>query len=60
MTDYVIANLEASTSELSGEIVNYAALELAEFDAIEACGERGFLKRKAENRAAAQEMIREQ
>lgn len=31
-----------------GEQVNDATLKLAEMDAIEACGERGFLQKQAE------------
>ena len=37
-------NLDA----LGGEQINYAAITLKEMDAIEACGERGFLQKKAE------------
>lgn len=47
-TDYVIARLDASTSAMVGEPVNDATLKLAEMDAIDACGERGFLQKQAE------------
>lgn len=47
MVTYHNAETAASISALGGEVVNYAAIELAEIDAKEACGERGFLEAKS-------------
>lgn len=47
-TNYVVARMNATTSAMVGEPVNDATLKLAEMDAIDACGERGFLQKQAE------------
>ena len=44
---YSLANIQATNSSLGGEQPNYAAVKLAEMDAIEVCGERGFLQKQA-------------
>ena len=47
MASFYSAELDASLSALKDEVVNDAAIELAEIDAKEACGERGFLEAKS-------------
>ena len=47
-TTYSIASLKKATSDLVGGLDSDATLKLAEMDAIEACGERGFLQKQAE------------
>jgi len=47
-SDYVFARLKTATEALVGGPVSDATLELAKMDAINACGERGFLQKQAE------------
>ena len=56
MMHFYSAEQDASLSALGGEVVNDAAIELAEIDAKEACGERGFLEAKSRHIDAINKM----
>ena len=58
-TEYVSAKVRASISRLSGEMANESAIQLAEFDAIQACGERGFLEKEAKHAAEVQKIMKD-